>query len=764
MILLLARPTVPRLLLVAAVLLLLSFSTLQVSATASPPSLLPQPQSSNRKRMEQLQTLQRRLNDQSSSSWDGRYSLEFQQCLSWKQDEDGNGRTAQDVWKTLTYKNNDDYNSNNNQNDEDIDNGQDYGFDEFRTAWNKGWIVPLLTTATTTTSSYVVYRMCPTQQCQQQRRSWRRHGKDDQDEFFGMTTLEQYISRTRYQTINQRLDYCEGCQDGLAVYENDRAEFCQATSSTLQQLSSSSQADNNDDFFRHVVVINACDSSCPNQCSCYGYENGDDCYDELAQKESEVLNAMGSLLQTDGYNYNDDGGGGGDAATCIATGEKYHFDENGGDGGLPLYAKIMCNQEGTGWDVALFLDSDCTIYTSLSSFSDLIQEQLDDFYDDDYFAYNINNNNDDDNNENVDLGAVYSTLSTTVANEIVTAPFVRRINCANWEYVYSASDIDGSSGDDDNNNSYNDGDSSNTMNDYCQGVVQNSIFLSSCKAVDDADGRRLNDQYSYYNQQNNNDDRNQGYDGDSSTTLSTLQSMCEQIQHEYSAAGIGTLLRNHKNPYLAKGSGAMFDYGATTLRRRGESYPYYAMVELLIVVIVVAVVALAIRDMTYSSSPWSRFLWSKEEREQESQLKAQHKQELLATEKQPQRHDPERPMAVANPANSENGRSFYAPPPRLPQSPATQESELPAMEPSQMTSPPATSVSDLPQVSFSDPPQPASFSSLPSKRQEQYHHLPDDNTGNSSTSNLKVQDSEDGVMVIRGMISSFRSFGSSSSG
>jgi hypothetical protein len=93
-------------------------------------------------------------------------------------------------------------------------------------------------------------------------------------------------------------------------------------------------------------------------------------------------------------------------AACPQT--NYDF-LNDGTGTFPLYSGFMCNQDGTGVEIALFLDDTCSIYDGVHSYYDLLSK--------------------DDTEDTNDMEYL------THATSMIMFPFLHEINC-NGELQY----------------------------------------------------------------------------------------------------------------------------------------------------------------------------------------------------------------------------------------------------------------------------------------------------------------------------------------
>ena len=122
----------------------------------------------------------------------------------------------------------------------------------------------------------------------------------------------------------------------------------------------------------------------------------------------------------------------------------------------PVYAGFMCNQDGSGVDIATFLDEDCMIYNSHTAYT-----------------------------------TVASTADQTMmvaASDMITYPFLHAINC-NGDYAYYSMDEYRQQA---QNYQYNNGNNNYNANpsDYCKAVFQggqlgDAVSLRDC----DEDGQ-----------------------------------------------------------------------------------------------------------------------------------------------------------------------------------------------------------------------------------------------------------------------------------
>jgi hypothetical protein len=139
---------------------------------------------------------------------------------------------------------------------------------------------------------------------------------------------------------------------------------------------------------------------------------------------------------------------------CQATGQYWND--------VALYSSFMCNQEGEGVEIALFLDDNCQLYTASTSYASI--------YPDDLYVSNSQN--------------------------VVTYPFTNDIDCAAdpvWTSPEQAANADDKAAQDDNA-------AADQANAYCQALLNdgNILSLDNCDANGD-------DQNNNNNNQNNGD-------------------------------------------------------------------------------------------------------------------------------------------------------------------------------------------------------------------------------------------------------------------
>lgn len=184
--------------------------------------------------------------------------------------------------------------------------------------------------------------------------------------------------------------------------------------------------------------------------------------------------------------------------------------------GLDLYSSFMCNDDGTGVELAIFLDDDCQVYNSQASYSDIYQNN----------GYLQN------------------------SHSVVTYPFVYDINCAEdieWASPEEAANDNGEEEQDQNEQP--------EPNQYCQQLVQDQLTeIGNCYA----DGNQQNQQDDQANDENQNSYfANQVYDlsQEDSEDPYAICAVVTSLQTE----GGGSINAKNKNVYQ---SGKFYDYSA----------------------------------------------------------------------------------------------------------------------------------------------------------------------------------------------------------
>lgn len=219
---------------------------------------------------------------------------------------------------------------------------------------------------------------------------------------------------------------------------------------------------------------------------------------------------------------------------CMQTGYKWN--------GQELYAGFLCNADGTGVEIGMFLDKYCSVYTSQVSFMNAMANGGSN---NNGNRNGGNNNNNNNNNGNYDIAYLYA------AQDVVTYPFTHDIDCAEtltyatpWGAYHQG------------------GYYSVPPNKYCTGLFQYSVIaLEDCDSDNVRDSKQSNYKYSGYVPQYQNSYQN-GY---TTKYLLSQQDLKDQVKvcHTIRTASRGEL------SVFDSSQGTFFDYSAA----KEKKYP-----------------------------------------------------------------------------------------------------------------------------------------------------------------------------------------------
>lgn len=254
-----------------------------------------------------------------------------------------------------------------------------------------------------------------------------------------VTTLANYIP-------DQMGDYCEACDYDYCIYGGDDQQQNQdADNNDEDNADDNEDQDNNDenqddngDRKRHrrmeeqngKIVYTDCDTC--NNLSCFDEQDGNN-QDENGYSNEDALEWLldvGECQEIDEDNYN-------------------YQDANG----YQLYAGYTCNSDGTGMDIGVFADEDCSILTT-TTFAEVV--------------------------ESGGYGASYQSMSSGLVHRV----FQQYFDCMNTEYVNPNEDQDDQ---DDQNDE--DEDDQFEANEYCQELIEEGAVAMDEGCMDeDEDG------------------------------------------------------------------------------------------------------------------------------------------------------------------------------------------------------------------------------------------------------------------------------------
>ncbi|KAL7526105.1 hypothetical protein ACHAXR_001319, partial [Thalassiosira sp. AJA248-18] len=178
----------------------------------------------------------------------------------------------------------------------------------------------------TSTASYALFHICQNDDCYY----------ESEDDLY-IVDLATYVKNVAGYHANVKSSYCDACD---AYYYN----YCMGGGG-----GDDGYAAGDDNYYqRRTTSYIDCD-----QCQAYGcLNNGDDDGggQQQQQNNNEGDNSVAELIE--------------DIAGCLNTGLNWNDDQ--------LYVGFMCSPySGDGVELAIFLDNECTVYTSLKAFSDI---------------------------------------------------------------------------------------------------------------------------------------------------------------------------------------------------------------------------------------------------------------------------------------------------------------------------------------------------------------------------------------------------------
>jgi hypothetical protein len=243
--------------------------------------------------------------------------------------------------------------------------------------WKQGQIA--------TTQSYVLFSICKTGNC-----------TSVSDSSLLMVDLESYMGLTQYRPA-KTIDYCNACENAK--------DWC-----LYGQYQNSSSANGGRDLAGQVTEQPVSCTTCSTM-GCFDASNNNKVDDGGHVNIENVVAWVEALT------------------ACEATGSQWY--------NMDVYAQFMCNSQGTGVEIGIFLDNECTVYTALESYAGLFPN------------------------------SPYLTYSTS----IVTYPFINDVNCAadiewvspeNWDSSMATAIDDQYAAE---------------ANQYCQQLLQSKMLL-----------------------------------------------------------------------------------------------------------------------------------------------------------------------------------------------------------------------------------------------------------------------------------------------
>ena len=242
--------------------------------------------------------------------------------------------------------------------------------------------------------SYVLFDICETGKC----------SSTDESNLY-MTDLPTYMGLTAFKP-QQTTGYCDACVEA--------EEYCTAATDD----GGADGAEDGADGGRRLDIIKYVDCEKCSSMGCFDGGDGKISIDDVLQW------ALGwSQCQETGVEWND----------------------------IPLYATFICNQAGTGVELGVFLDDDCTTYSKVQGFSELFPNS----------AYHASSGN------------------------VVTYPFTHTVSCAEQIQWQSPENENG----DNSQQAQNQDQDQSGANEYCQAIMESDfvLALNDCASDNQAD-------------------------------------------------------------------------------------------------------------------------------------------------------------------------------------------------------------------------------------------------------------------------------------
>lgn len=205
--------------------------------------------------------------------------------------------------------------------------------------------------------SYITFTVCESYYCSNQ--------SDDEKMTF-ITDVGTYFTALAEYLPNQVRDYCEGCEENydycsgnLQAYQNDDAGDEQEDDGEESGDESGDGEDGEGDRklarrqrrkLANNRVVETIDCNKCDAYECFANMDGDG--ERKLDQEQEEYDIDGAIEWLNGL------------AECSAL-EAYY--EN-----TALYAGLICNEKGDGVEIGVFMNEECSLYTTLKSFSDVM--------------------------------------------------------------------------------------------------------------------------------------------------------------------------------------------------------------------------------------------------------------------------------------------------------------------------------------------------------------------------------------------------------
>jgi len=344
--------------------------------------------------------------------------------------------------------------------------------------WKSGQIV--------TTQSYVLFNICETGNC-----------TSATENSLLMVDLESFMGLANFRP-QKTIDYCDACLNakqwclyGQFQTDDGNANAADAAGDDAAAKNNANNNANNNNGGRYLAgQVTEQPVSCTTCTSMGCFDFTDDAVPADDGGHVNIENVVQWVEQL---------------SQCENTGKQWY--------NMDVYAQFMCNSQGDGVEIGIFLDNECTVYTALESYGSLFN------------------------------GSSYLTYSSN----IVTYPFLNSINCAaDIEWV-SPENWDSSMA------SAVDDEYAAEANQYCQQLVQSKMLLplDNCAA----------NGYGYTNDANNDDGMFAGYSYDlAEKDIDDAYAVCTAIYNITHNPSGKSMKHNVQNKNVFNSSDTLYTY------------------------------------------------------------------------------------------------------------------------------------------------------------------------------------------------------------
>lgn len=236
-----------------------------------------------------------------------------------------------------------------------------------------------------------------------------------------------------------------------------------------------------------------------NQCAAYECYVDEEDLDDQVQRQDELDESISEWIA--------------DLAECTETGSVWN--------NLDVYIGAMCSSYGDGVELGVFVNDECTMYTTQESFNNVYSN---------YQQYN------EDNEYGIDY--------LQYAEGYIKNAFGAVMPCLQKEYADPNEEEDEDNGNNDEEEEY-------EVNDYCQQIMEGDVAnFNNCAVDEDANDEEDNDdQYNWYNY-----DLKEADDIDE--VCVTLNNMAGEYSYVFDEVATGTWYGRNKEGQIVNDEGS----------------------------------------------------------------------------------------------------------------------------------------------------------------------------------------------------------------